>query len=207
VRSFVLSTAKVNTAATRAESPRSDEGCLDLDRAMDRYADGDDGAFPALYDVVAPRLAAYVRRQVREPEVANDIIQQTFLHVHRGRSTFVRGAAALPWLFAIARRLIIDAARLRRAEPAQQPLDDETAAGKGPTAEEMVQLRETAGRVAAALDRLPPGQRRAFELVKGQGLSLKEAARLLGTTALAVKLRAHRAICALRSILERDPRP
>jgi RNA polymerase sigma-70 factor, ECF subfamily len=175
-----------------------------VDQVMDRYADGDDGAFPAVYDVVAPRLGAYVRRRVRDPELANDIIQHTFLHIHRARSTFVRGAAALPWAFAIARRLIIDAARLRWATPEQEPLDFARVAGTAATTEEVVQAREAMGCIADQLARLPASQRLAFELVKQEGLSLAEAARMLGITALAVKLRAHRAVCSLRAVLARD---
>jgi RNA polymerase sigma-70 factor (ECF subfamily) len=171
---------------------------------MDRYAEGDDSAFPVVYDAVAPRLGAYVRRKVRDPELASDIIQQTFLQMHRARSTFVRGAAALPWAFAIGRRLIIDAARVRGAAPEQESLDDATAFQTGATVEEVAAGRETAGRIAEELARLPASQREAFELVKQQGLSLKEAAGVLGTTVMAVKLRARRAMFALRAIFERD---
>jgi RNA polymerase sigma-70 factor (ECF subfamily) len=174
---------------------------------MERYADGDDSAFPVLYDVVAPRLAAYVRRRVRDSELAGDIIQQTFLHMHRARSTFVRGAPALPWVFTIARRLIIDAARSRRAAPAGELFDVDRLPESAEDAEKRLQTRETAARVAAGLAQLPESQREAFELVKQRGLSLKEAARRLGITAMAVKLRAHRALCSLRSLLERDVLP
>jgi RNA polymerase sigma-70 factor (ECF subfamily) len=174
------------------------------DRAMDRYADGDDGAFPRLYDAVAPRLATYVRRNVRDGQLASDIIQQTFLHMHRARSTFVRGAAVMPWAFAIARRLIIDAARARAPAPVEVPLDEASAASPRPDGEQVAQAGQLAHRVAAELARLPASQRQAFELVQEQGLSLEEAARILGTSAVAVRLRAHRAITSLRSALERD---
>ena len=174
------------------------------DRAMNRYADGDDRAFPELYDLVAPRLHGYVRRNVRDVQLASDIIQQTFLHMHRARSSFLRGAAVMPWALAIARRLIIDAARLRVPVPGPLPLDESSAASARPDSEQVVQASQLARRVAHELARLPESQRQAFELVQEQGLSLKEAARLLGTTAVAVRLRAHRAIVSLQSALERD---
>src|SRR4051812_38833157 len=133
----------------------------DLDRAMDRYADGDPDAFAVVYDTVAPRLAVYVRRNVGDPELASDIVQQTFLHMHRARSTFVRGGAALPWAFAIARRLIIDAARAGRATGVRAAVDVEGLAATT-DAEAILQSREAASLLAEELERLPPSQREAF---------------------------------------------
>jgi RNA polymerase sigma-70 factor, ECF subfamily len=189
--------------AETGQNPGTELGAAD--QAMQRYADGDDDAFPVLYDVVAPRLQAYVRLNVRDPSLVNDIVQQTFLHVHRARSSFLRGAPVLPWIFAIARRLVIDAARLRKAA-ASVPLDDFDAVTPAPSSEEAVGAHQLARRIEGELARLPSSQRQAFQLVREQGLSLKEAARLLGTTALAVRLRAHRAVRSLRSALERDNR-
>ena len=175
------------------------------DRAMESYADGDESAFAALYDVVAPRLQAYVRRNVRDPSLANDIVQQAFLHMHRARSTFLRGAAVLPWAYAIARRLIIDAARLRQSAAALERIGpDDIEVTPLPGTAEAVDAHELARRVQEVLARLPSSQRDAFQLVREQGLSLQEAARVLGTTTLAVRLRTHRAMRSLRSALERD---
>jgi RNA polymerase sigma-70 factor (ECF subfamily) len=56
-------------------------------------------------------------------------------------------------------------------------------------------------RVRQRLDALPETQRSAYELVKQEGLSLKRAAELLGTSVGAVKLRTHRAYEALRAVL------
>ena len=58
-----------------------------------------------------------------------------------------------------------------------------------------------AARLSAELGRLPENQRVAFELIKQDGLSVAEAAQVLGTTVAAVKLRAHRAYEALRAVL------
>jgi RNA polymerase sigma-70 factor (ECF subfamily) len=64
-----------------------------------------------------------------------------------------------------------------------------------------VQAQQLATRIQRELARLPETQRVAFELVKQEGLSLAEAAQVLGTTVAAVKLRAHRAYEALRAVL------
>jgi RNA polymerase sigma-70 factor (ECF subfamily) len=196
-------TPQESTESTEDEEPGGPPR-PDADRAMDRYSDGDDQAFAVVYDAVAPRVTAYVRRRVRDPELASDVIQQTFLHMHRARATFMCGGAALPWAFAIARRLIIDAARARRARPSPVPLEPGLLADPVVAGEDQVYAHEAARRIAAELVRLPPLQRQAFQLLKQEGLTLKQAAGVLGTTVTAVKLRVHRAVAALRSVLERD---
>src|SRR5262249_37240564 len=63
------------------------------DVAMERYAAGDDDAFEALYDSLAGRLYAYLRRH--DPRACDDLLQETFLRMHKARGTFVTGAAAV----------------------------------------------------------------------------------------------------------------
>jgi RNA polymerase sigma-70 factor (ECF subfamily) len=67
--------------------------------------------------------------------------------------------------------------------------------------EQLVEAREFAQRFADALARLPESQRTTFELLKQDGLTLAEAAAVLGVTVTAVKLRAHRAYESLRVAL------
>ncbi len=61
--------------------------------------------------------------------------------------------------------------------------------------------KQLAGRLQRELDRLPDAQREAFQLVKQDGLSMAEAAEVLGTTVTAVKLRAHHTYETLRSVM------
>src|SRR5262249_22125396 len=154
---------------------------------------------------LAPRLYGYLLRQTRDVAKAEDLVQQTLLHIHRARARFIRGAEVTPWAFAIARRLMIDGMRRGKREVLAATNDDDgegdvAIAGDAP-ADEVVQAQELALRVRRELAKLPEGQRVAFELVKQEGLSLAEAAQVLGTTVAAVKLRAHRAYEALRAVL------
>lgn len=169
---------------------------------MERYASGDDAAFAELYDALCPRLLSFVRRQLHDDSLAEDVVQQTFFQMHRARGHFIRGAEVLPWAFAIARRLIIDSVRRRRTES----LDIDGSAGDDlpspdPSADEVLHAQRIAIRLEEEISRLPAQQRIAFELLKEEGLSLSEAAQVLGTTVTAVKLRAHRAYVALRTAL------
>src|SRR5262245_16402823 len=180
------------------------------DAAMERYAAGDDASFEALYDALAGRLYAYLRRHVPDPHACDDLLQETFLRMHKARGTFVTGAAVLPWAFAIARRLVVDRVRHDRRSP--RGVDDldpvpVTPAGPGEHPEQLFQARETARRLAGALARLPDSQRTAFELLKQDGLTLAEAAEFLGVTVTAVKLRAHRAYESLRAVLGEEMVP
>lgn len=89
------------------------------DRAMDRYAGGEEAAFGELYDELAPRLFRFALRWTGDRAAAEDAVQQTFLQLHSARQRFVRGGAVLPWAYAIARRLLIDLGR-RQARQARR---------------------------------------------------------------------------------------
>lgn len=181
-----------------------DEENRRLDEAMDRYARGEDAAFEALYDGLAPRLFAFLLRHTRDRARAEDVVQHTMLQIHRARGRFVPGAQVLPWAFAIARRLLIDQHRKSGREIVSATDDDSTmqllvALDAG--ADDVAIAKEIAAKLTAVLARLPENQRVAFELIKQDGLSVAEAAEALGTTVAAVKLRAHRAYEALRAEL------
>jgi len=169
---------------------------------MDRYARGDDAAFAAVYDAVAPRIHAYLLRQTRDRVAADDLLQKTLLQIHRKRGTYAAGFAVLPWAYAIARRLCIDEFRRRKTDllwSARELLDDHRLTGGLP--DDDVASRQLLEQVEAELLRMPETQRVAFELLRIEGLSHDEAAQVLGTTVSAVKLRAFRAYNAIRAVV------
>ena len=172
--------------------------------AMDRYAAGDLSAFPELYDALSPRLFRYLLKLARGDRArAEDLLQQTFLRMHDARGRFVAGSAVVPWAYAIARRLFVDEVRKSRREDLSGLANDLVAgmASDGPTPEADVEAQRMAAELSAALERLPANQREAFLLVRNEGLSMAEAALVLGTTVAGVKLRASRAYKALRAVI------
>jgi RNA polymerase sigma-70 factor, ECF subfamily len=186
-----------DTPVQATTSPR------DTDAAMERYAAGDDAAFAEVYDSLAPRILGYLLRRTSDWGDAEDLLQQTMLHIHRSRGAFIRGAEVTPWAFAIARHLLTD--RLRRNEPGRR-VDVgklEMRASEAPGADEVLHARELALRVEQAVDELPPSQRRVLTLIKDDGLSFAEAAEVLGTTVGAAKARTSRAYQAIRAELAR----
>lgn len=189
-------------SSRRAE--RSTEQGSPADAAMDRYARGDDQAFGEVYDAVAPRLHAFLLRQTRSRALADDLLQQTLLLMHRHRGSYASGLPVMPWAFAIARRLYIDEFRKRRTDAlwsARSVADEDRVLSI--VADDELASRETAERVRAVLAKLPETQRVAFDLLRVEGLSHDQAAQVLGTTVSAVKLRAFRAYSAIRTMLDR----
>ncbi|HEY0191699.1 MAG TPA: RNA polymerase sigma factor [Kofleriaceae bacterium] len=181
---------------------------------MQRYCDGDAGAFRELYALVAPRLYGYLLRMARERALADDLLQQTFLKVHRARAAYVRGADPLPWIYAIAHRTFIDEARRGKRAVVRVGGDDELpeiAAGlTGESEDRRDDGRADPELVSATLDalaELPPQQREAVVLTKLDGKSVAEAAEIAGTTVGAMKVRAHRGYEALRRLLGGKSRP
>jgi RNA polymerase sigma factor (sigma-70 family) len=170
------------------------------DLAMDRYADGDDAAFEVLYDELAPRLHRYALRETRSRSAAEDAVQQVLLQMHAARARFVRGAAVLPWAYAIARRLLLDGHRhaARWASAEEEVALAQTAAG-GMGADDVLDRRRREADLERELSLLPPKHREAFCMVKLEGLSIADAAGVLGITQGNVKVRVHRAAEALRS--------
>jgi RNA polymerase sigma-70 factor (ECF subfamily) len=176
---------------------------LALDRAMERYAAGDDAAFAVVYDALAPKILGYLARRTHDWQDAEDLLQQTMLHVHRSREAFIPGAEVSPWAFAIARHLLIDRMRRREPGPRVDVRTLELHAWPGPAPDELMDARELALHIERALEDLPSSQRKVLTLVKEHGLTFAEAARVLGTTAGAVRARASRAYDTLRFELAR----
>jgi RNA polymerase sigma-70 factor (ECF subfamily) len=175
---------------------------------MQRYCDGEAGAFRELYALVAPRLLGYLLKMARERALADDLLQQTFLKVHRARGSYVRGADPLPWIYAIAHRTFIDEARKSKRAVVRVGGDDElpeVAAGlTGESDDRRDEGRGDPELVTATLDALaalPAQQREAVVLTKLDGKSVAEAAEIAGTTVGAMKVRAHRGYEALRRTL------
>ena len=200
--------AKPGTTRLMAQERRSEDDAS-LDSAMDRYARGEDAAFAEVYDKLAPRLYGFLVRRTHDRAKAEDILQQTMLHIHRARGRFLPGAEVMPWAFAIARRLLIDQHRRGGRELLAKGDDEDVGdllVSLDAGADELAIAKEVATRLGEELQRLPEKQRVAFELIKQDGLSVAEAAQVLGTTVAAVKLRAHRAYEALRSVLSSEAR-
>jgi RNA polymerase sigma-70 factor, ECF subfamily len=181
----------------------------DLRDLMARYQDGDANAFRTLYAEVSPRLLGYLMKMARSRAVADDLLQQTFLKVHRARAAYIRGTDPLPWIYSIAHRTFIDEARKKKRAIVNVATDAEgtvpdvpaTITGDAVGATDEPVDSEEAKAALDALAQLPDAQREAVVLTKLEGKSVAEAAEIAGTTIGAMKVRAHRGYEALRKLL------
>src|SRR5215471_10606519 len=174
---------------------------------MQRYARGEDPVFEDLYRLMAPRLYRFCLRLAASRPEADDLLQETMLRIHRARATYLPGSNALHWAFAISRSVHLDRLRYRRRRPEDLGPANDAAEHNGlatdsrcsPEAE--VLARDLAAIVTAELGKMSEKNRVAYVLLKEEGLSVKAAAELLGTTAAVVRQRAHRAYEQLRTVL------
>jgi RNA polymerase sigma-70 factor (ECF subfamily) len=175
--------------------------------AMDKYACGDESAFEGLYDDLAPRLHAFLCRRVRNPTLAEDLLQQSFERMHASRRHFAAGSDVVPWAFAITRRLLIDWYRkYGRSRSCDHHADTELLPSHDPSPAAVASKRHLLRRVERELECVRSTNRIAFELVKLDGISIEDAAQMLGTTVMGVKLRVHRTLQALQEKLGPDVR-
>jgi RNA polymerase sigma-70 factor (ECF subfamily) len=160
---------------------------------MAAYIVGDAMAFRELFRRYSPRLRALLRHQsIDDPA---DVVQQTFLQLHRARGTYQAGAPFRPWLMTIARNLKREQIRRWRRQPRRTELTAELMPKASGNAESALEVQ----RALAAMNELPPAERAVITLHATQGLSVAETAQRLGTSEAAVKARAHRAYRRLRA--------
>jgi RNA polymerase sigma-70 factor (ECF subfamily) len=170
---------------------------------MAAYVSGERRAFELLFARLGPRLHRFFRRSFTAEATADDLLQQTFLKLHKARATYKPDLRVAPWAFAIAAHVRLD--EFRRRKRLAEDGDEEALARADQTrAVEPVDAAldaDTAQAVRRAVDALPESQRVVIHLNRFEDMTFGEIARVLGTTEGAVKLRAFRAYATLRQIL------
>lgn len=156
----------------------------------------DRGALRELYDRHAPWLTLRLTRRCADRETVDEVIQDTFLAVWRKPNAFDGRGEVAAWLWGIGIRRLID--HLRRRRPAAAITDTSRAE---PSAEERALLGVEHGDLAGAMNRLSPELRSVVQATVLDGLTTREAARLLGIPAGTVKTRMMRARAQLRGDL------
>jgi RNA polymerase sigma factor (sigma-70 family) len=159
-------------------------------------AGGDLGALRLLYDRHAPWLTVRLSRRCNQPEAVADVLQDTFLAVWNDAGRWRNDGEVAAWLWGIAVRRLVSRLRGHR-EALALPLNDVTATSE-PSAEERVLLGVEYGDLGTALLRLSPEMRAVVQATVLDGLTTREAGRLLGIPENTVKTRLHRAKAHLR---------
>jgi RNA polymerase sigma-70 factor (ECF subfamily) len=165
---------------------------------LDAVASGDTEALRILYERHAPWLLLRLARRCGDKGIVEDAVQDTFVAIWRKPEAYGGTGEVAAWIWGIGIRRLID--RLRRTRRAAASFAPRSAADE-PSAEEQVLLGVEYGDLAGALDRLSPELRAAVQATVLDGLTTREAARLLGIPAGTVKTRVMRAKAQLRGEL------
>ncbi|MEE9145557.1 MAG: sigma-70 family RNA polymerase sigma factor [Candidatus Binatia bacterium] len=179
------------------------------------YQDGDEEAFTLLFKRYELRIFNYFLRQIGSRPLAEDLLQNTFLKVHRSRRSYQPSAAFSTWIFTIASNLLRDAARVEKRRGGIVELEEvreRIATGSSPSEpfslprqqnpEVETGEREIADYVRQAVQALPFDQRQVIILAKYEGFKYEEIAEILNTTPGALKVKAHRAMKTLERVLK-----
>jgi RNA polymerase sigma-70 factor (ECF subfamily) len=159
-------------------------------------AAGEREALRVLYDRHGPWLALRLARRCADPGIVDETLQDTFLAVWRSAGRYKGQGDVGAWIWGIAIRRLIDALRKQpRSEVLVAEVDDRR------TAEEEVLLGIEYGDFAGALQKLSPQLRAVVQATVLDGLTSREAGRLLGIPSGTVKTRMMRARAQLREEL------
>jgi RNA polymerase sigma-70 factor, ECF subfamily len=186
-----------------AAEPESGAESRELVAAMAAYQAGELDGFRRLYAGLAGDLRRFFERSARDRAVAEDLLQEAFLQIHRSRHTYQPELPVRPWAFGVARHVLGRHRRdvLRHARhqgPELSALEEkESPALAAPVGAPAIGRRE----IENALAGISPVKRDAWLLHHVHGFSFQEIARRLSIGAGAAKLRSSRAMKALRESL------
>ena len=171
----------------------------DPDRELVAAAQRDPARFLALYDRYFVRIHGYVRLRVRDRAACEDVTSAIFTTALARIDSFNGDGAFGAWLFRIARNAVYDLYRTNRDR--EQPLVEEALALLPDTAlgpEERALAGERAARLRALVGTLTPEQQHLLALRYGAGLTPIEIGRVVGKSAVAVRVSLHRTLGELR---------
>ncbi|WP_245627643.1 RNA polymerase sigma factor [Actinomadura oligospora] len=158
----------------------------------------DEERFTAIYDACRQRVWAYATARAGR-QIADEVVSETFAIAWRR----IRDVPepALPWLLGVARNVLRDGhrAEVRRAEAAQEMWQY----APGPAGDVAVEVAERMG-VLRALATLSEDDREILILTAWQGLTPRDASRVLGCSKAAFRVRLHRARRRLQQAVEQD---
>ncbi|MHB8533950.1 MAG: RNA polymerase sigma factor [Sulfuricaulis sp.] len=172
---------------------------LDEVALVRRVAQGDGAAFETLYGCYYPRLTRFLGRVTRQPQLVEEILNDTMLVVWRKSHTYDLSSKVSTWIFAIAYRRTLKA--LKRADRVLEfdPEDDVSPVKSGPEGEFIQQeLRAFLSRTMTALS---AEHRAVIELTYYQGYAYQEIAEIMGCPIDTVKTRMFYARRRLKALL------
>jgi RNA polymerase sigma-70 factor, ECF subfamily len=167
----------------------------ELNRLMIRYQAGDAEAVEILVQRLSPPLWRYLASPYLTSSDTDDLLQDCWMRIHRARHTYSAEEPLMPWVYAIARHVRLDAYRRRRRREARETLTD------APPDRQAVTMPAETDTISRLLDSLPESQREVLIMLKVSGMTVEEVARATSSSPGAVKQKAHRAYTKLRELI------
>ncbi len=169
-----------------------------LRQLMREYQSGRFEAFDEIYAAIAPALRRFLLSQARDGAKADDLVQETFLQMHRARHTYDASFPLMPGAMAIARHVwLMD----RRTQSRRPWAPDDVTAMELPVKAQAASFAER-DEVRRALGKVAPARRDAVIQHHLLGFSFREIAERAGIAETAAKLRSSRGIAQLRTLLK-----
>lgn len=167
---------------------------------------GDGEAYREFLTATLPFVRAVARRRCWSEDMAEDVVQDALLTLHRVRHTYEPGRPVRPWLAAIVARRSIDAMRKRGRVSARELFDNVAYETFTDTPANEHDWNDAPRTLAGMTSGLSVGQQEAIALVKIKEMSLAEASARSGQSIASLKVNIHRAIKKMRASLagERD---
>ena len=167
-----------------------------LARLMAAAQEGDKAATNVLLSEVGLWLERYFRRRV-PPHAIDDLVQEVLIAFYTKRATWDPTRPFLPWLAAIARYRWVDHLRKTYKHESKELFEDDAVED---SEEDVVMARVSLERL---FGQLPEKQATAIELVKIEGLSIRETAERTGQSESLVKVNIHRGLKKLAAMVEK----
>ena len=179
--------------------PRPEEPSAEMSAFLVRVADQDRDAFRHVFDHFAPRLKAFLMGQGTDPQMAEEVVQETMVKVWRKAGQFDPAkAAASTWIFTIARNMRID--HLRKANRPEPDMDDPAfVPDPEPQASDVIAQSQDAAKLHEAMRELSDEQRDVLTLAFFEEKAHPEIADQLGIPLGTVKSRIRLALKNIRS--------
>jgi RNA polymerase sigma-70 factor (ECF subfamily) len=141
---------------------------------MAAYQKGDEAAFEQLYGVLSAPVGAFLASLTRSAARADDLLQETFFHVHRARHTYDPARSARAWVYAIAHNVFLMSCRTdRRRGRLEEPASDELPDVPVPAEMESLATRDL---ITRALAMLPVDRRRPSSCTTSRGSPSRRSA-------------------------------
>jgi RNA polymerase sigma-70 factor (ECF subfamily) len=180
---------------------------LDDEELMQRLAYRDLVAFRALYDRYGNLVYSAALRVVRDPQIAEDMVQEIFLRIWRKPESYVaQRGRFVTWLTSVTRNRAVDEVRSRGRRFRHETASPEEQERELPASEQddpalTAELSDQRRLILAALKQIPSEQREIIELAYFVGLTQQEIADLLSQPLGTVKTRIRLGMQKLRAAL------